>query len=529
MKKISILIVEDDPNSASYLYNQLITLGYKRVDFAVNAKDAIELVTEKTPDLIFLDIFLRGGINGIEAAREILKIAQVPIIFVTASINFYQVTDAGFTAQPHFLAKPFTLSDVRSSISHLNGSALSGTDEYKEAERLKALEAYYPINTPKEKSFDTIARTAAKIFKVSTAVVTLVDRDKIWFKAKYGFSKRYIPKKPELFANSFLPKQFHDSNENSKECLLNPLFAEENGFEFFACAPLITDDGHSLGTLCVMDKYPRKVSDEEREILTNLASLVMFEMEMRRQTTHTMKRQRDFVSTAIHDLKNPLTSVLGFSEILARQLKNKQQEYNGYIKRSASNMLEIVNNLLDTTLLELEEIKLKRIPVALGEIVESAVDLNTAQAFKKKQHISVTIEGEPIVDVDPLQIGEALDNLISNAIKYSPAESKIVVSASRKGNAAIFTITDPGPGIAAEKIDSIFAKFSGKDASPTAGEGSTGFSLAFSKKMVELHGGKIAAESAGLGKGSTFKVELPAISLEALDEYEQRHEAALLK
>jgi signal transduction histidine kinase len=253
----------------------------------------------------------------------------------------------------------------------------------------------------------------------------------------------------------------------------------------------------------------------------------MFEMEMRRQTTLAQKRQQDFVSTAVYNLKNPLSSVLGFSDILARRLEDKQQEYNEYIKQSASNMLEIVNNLLDTTLLELEEIKLKRIPVPFAEIVDSAVDMNKVQAFKKKQHLTVTIDGEPIVNADPVRISEALDNLISNAIKYSPAESEITVSAARKGGTVTFTVSDKGPGIAEEKISSIFEKFSGQDARATGGEGSTGLGLAITKKLVELHGGTISAESAGRGKGSTFKIKLRAISPEALEEYERNYEASL--
>lgn len=520
MRQNRILIVEDDPNSASYLYNQLIALGYKRIDFAVNSADAIELVKENTPDIIFMDLFLRGSKNGIDTAREILKSATIPIIFVTGSTNFYLIEEAGFKEQPGFISKPFTIEDIRISLKVLENPKLTDTPELKEAERLKALGRYNIVNTPREKPFDTITAIAAKIFNVPIAVVTFVDRDKIWFKSRYGFSKSQIPKSVSLFAHTFLPDTFFDSSIKSPVTARNPIFAEEYNFSFYACAPLLTPEGHSLGSICVMDTKPRSITTAEKDLLSQLGSLVMDQMEMRRTMIEAYKRRREFVSTAVHNLKNPLTSVMGFSDILNSELSVKQRELNGYIKVSAQNMLAIVDNLQQTSLLDLKQVKLSCVPVRFEDILDNAVATNQAHAFRKKQTFSKRIYGDPIVRVDTLRIGEALDNLISNAIKYSAYDSSIELSAKSEADKVIFEIRDHGPGVSEEKIENIFEKFSDQDARPTGDEGSTGLGLAITKNLVEMHGGKISAESKGLGKGTTFKIELPSISESELHDYE---------
>jgi signal transduction histidine kinase len=521
MEHQSAFIVEDDATLAAFIANQLRKLGYKIIDFAVDSEEALSFIeTNKPPDLIFMDIFLRGKKNGIDTAREIYKRAKVPIIFSSAPENFYLLDNTKFIKNPEFLSKPFDMEEIKRSIANLAKEELNQTPEYVEAERLRTLNTYEILDTPREGNFDRITKLAAMLLRVPIALVSVVDRDRIWFKSRYGFPEKEIPKSSDLFASSFLSREFdYISAKSDQRALANPILAYDSGFEFYASAPLITSDGHHLGILCVLDKKPRRITEEEKKILSDLAAVIMDEMEMRLAARQAYRLQREFLNMAVHDLKNPLSSVLGFSSLLQKENDMKLiTEYNDYIGQSANKMLEIVEALLKNSLMELDQVHLHRIPLHLSEVVESVIAGNKVQAQKKRQKLRVSIKNDPIITADPVRLGEALDNLLSNAIKYSPPEEDIDISVNEASGMAHFEVKDRGPGLTPDERERVFEKFANLSARPTGGETSTGLGLSISKKLIELHGGTIHAESAGKQKGSTFSVDIPVASAKEKEE-----------
>jgi signal transduction histidine kinase len=528
MKKTRVLIVEDDADVASFLSNQLRKIGYEVLDYAVSGEEAIKCIEEnELPDLIFMDIYLRGKKNGIDTALEIYKIAKLPVVFTSAPENFFLLEDAKFIKSSTFLSKPFDMAEIQKSINSLEEDAIKSTPEYIEAERLRTLNNYEIIDTPREGNFDRITKLAALLLNVPVALVSIVDADRIWFKSRYGFREKEIPINNELFTSSFLSKRFEHMDRTDERALINPLLASDSGFEFYASAPLITMDGHNLGTLCVLDRKPREITEKEKKILTDLAEIVIDEMEMRLAARKAYRLQRDFLNTAVHDLKNPLAAVLGFSDLSKKEENIKTiHEYNDYIKQAADKMLEIVEGLLKTSLMEMDQIKLDCIPVYFSEIIDSVMAGNKIQAQKKEQMISVNIIDDPIINADPIKLGEALDNLVSNAIKYSPKEEEIEIIVKQASGKAYFEVKDNGPGLTEDEQERVFEKFSRLSAQPTGGETSTGLGLSISKKLVEMHGGVIKAESEGKQKGSTFSVEMPLASIEEQAELEHLREKA---
>lgn len=520
MEHLRVLIVEDDPSLAAYVANQLRKLGYRIIDFAVNSEEAIAYIeNNERPDLIFMDIFLRGKKNGIDTAQEIYKQAKIPVIFTSIPENLFLLENAKFIKNPEFLSKPFNMEEIRRSILNLDKEELKHTPEYIEAERLRALNNYEILDTPREGNFDRITKLVATLLKTPVALVSIVDKDRIWFKSKYGFPAREIPKNAELFASSFLSKEFEFISAKSERSLTNPILAYNSGFKFYASAPLVTSDGHSLGILCVLDKKPRQITDEEKKILNDLAAVIMDEMEMRLAARKASRLQREFLNMAVHDLKNPLASVLGFSGLLKKEEDPKLiHEYNGYIEQSAGKMLEIVEALLKNSLMELDQIRLYPIPIHLSEIVDSVVAGNKAQAWKKRQKLRISLRSNPVIKADPIKLGEAIDNLVSNAIKYSPPGEEIEITVNEQAGMAHVEVKDHGPGLTPDEKERIFEKFSRLSAQPTGGETSTGLGLSISKKLVELHGGTIQAESEGKKKGSTFSVKMPLASEKEKEE-----------
>ena len=152
-----------------------------------------------------------------------------------------------------------------------------------EAARLAAVRRYKILATPPDGTFDRITSLAATFFNVPYAVVSIVDHDRIWFKSRYGVATDQIGRDPGLCSSAILrddPTIIGDTKLDP-HCLTNPLVAGEFGLRFYAAAPLITADGHRLGTLCVMDKQPREVSAGEAKVLESLAGVIMDELEIR--------------------------------------------------------------------------------------------------------------------------------------------------------------------------------------------------------------------------------------------------------
>jgi signal transduction histidine kinase len=141
----------------------------------------------------------------------------------------------------------------------------------------------------------------------------------------------------------------------------------------------------------------------------------------------------------------------------------------------------------------------------LGEIVSA----NRAQAEKKKQSIQLNAPARQMWRGDPDRLREAVDNLVSNAIKYSPVGGHIELTMSVADQHIVIAVADEGAGLAADDIARLFGRFQRLSARPTGGESSTGLGLSIVKRIVELHGGRVGAQSAGPGRGATFTIRLP--------------------
>lgn len=220
-----------------------------------------------------------------------------------------------------------------------------------------------------------------------------------------------------------------------------------------------------------------------------------------------------FLRIAAHDLRNPISAILSFStmliEDLSAKMQGEQKEFLEIIRQSSEFMLQLLNELLDIAVIESGNLILNTETHDLVKVIADNVSLNRVIANKKKINIdfSTTMDELNLI-VDRIKIEQILNNLISNAIKYSFPESNINISLSREEKDAIITITDRGTGIPPEDMPKLFQPFAKRSPGGTAGEKSTGLGLSIVKKIIEAHNGKITAEST-VGEGSVFKVYLP--------------------
>ena len=387
------------------------------------------------------------------------------------------------------------------------------TDTILEKERIKSLKKYNILDTPPDGSFDRITKLAATLLNVPIAIVTLVDTDRIWFKSRYGLDVQQIGRDPGLCASAILSDDLYEVSDalTDPRTLANPLVASDFGLRFYAAVPIKVKDGHNLGTLCVIDKQPRHLTDSQKDILQNLGDILIDELELRLAARTAIYHQNQVLSIAAHDLKNPLTTITVWAE-LAKNVKNDPEAVGKMCDRiieSGTKMNRLVNDLLESARREASKIQLKFNKADLAALVQSVVKTNVVLANKKNIKLQLQILDGPIVNGDEDRLAEIADNIINNSIKYSQPGKNITVIVSQENTNAILKIKDEGQGFTEEDKINLFQRFVTLSAQPTGGETSTGLGLSIVKALVDAHKGEIKVDSNGKDRGATFIVSLP--------------------
>jgi signal transduction histidine kinase/CheY-like chemotaxis protein len=223
----------------------------------------------------------------------------------------------------------------------------------------------------------------------------------------------------------------------------------------------------------------------------------------------------EILGTVAHDLKNPLGVILGRTEILkemvagAGALDKHVEAQIANIRDAANRLTQMVDDLVADAMADALDITIRREPVDIAVLVQEVAEANRPLAARKGQTIAVVAPPDHAAVCDSDRIREAIDNLVSNAIKYSPIGGTIDLLVAQEDSGIVVQVKDQGAGLSPEDISRLFGRFQRLSAKPTAGETSTGLGLSIVKRIVDLHGGRVTVQSAGQGKGATFKMTLP--------------------
>ena len=233
-----------------------------------------------------------------------------------------------------------------------------------------------------------------------------------------------------------------------------------------------------------------------------------------------LRRSNEFknevLGTVAHDLRNPLGVIMGRAELMNELVTiepapiEKLRDQLAHIRASAGQLSEMVNDLISDAMMDAHNIAIRHEQVDLVPMLGEIVSASRAQAEKKGQSIQLMSPPHQLWNCDPDRLREAIDNLVSNAIKYSPVGGQIELMMNVDVEHIVIRVKDQGPGLSEEDISRVFGRFQRLSARPTGGESSTGLGLSIVKRIVELHGGRIGAESAGPGRGAIFTIRLPA-------------------
>jgi len=234
--------------------------------------------------------------------------------------------------------------------------------------------------------------------------------------------------------------------------------------------------------------------------------------QMSADLVRSQAQRRQMTADISHELRTPLSLILGHTEALADGVLEPTQESFDVLYDEARHLTRLVDDLHTLSLSEAGELSLECEPTAPEDLVQSAVAAHTASAEAKGIRLQAEVALPlPEVDVDPDRIMQVLNNLLSNAQRYTPAGGQIVVSARQAGSAVQFRVQDTGPGLSEEDRTLVFERLHRGDKARHRSDGGSGLGLSIARALVERHGGRMWAESAP-GQGATFIFELPALT-----------------
>jgi PAS domain S-box-containing protein len=253
-------------------------------------------------------------------------------------------------------------------------------------------------------------------------------------------------------------------------------------------------------------------------VTLDLTELKQMEDSLRRQTEALREADRlkdDFLATLAHELRNPLAPLRNAVQILSLRGDDSAvvAQTNELMDRQIQQMARLVDDLLEVSRIGQGKISLQKAPVDLAEVVATAVETSRPLIEAHRHKLTVLLPDRPVrVEADAARLAQVLSNLLNNAAKYTEDGGRIELIAQRAPNEAVLRVRDNGVGIAPEALPQVFDMFMQVESSTDRSHGGLGIGLTLVRRLVEMHGGKIEARSAGLGKGSEFLVRLPALT-----------------
>lgn len=389
--------------------------------------------------------------------------------------------------------------------------------------RLEAVSRVGLLDTPPEESFDRLTKLAAKLIGVPATFISLVDKDRDYYKSTFGFGEPLATTR-QLQGGTFC----HHAIASSSPLLINdtiadPVFREvptvqSLGVRAYAGVPLITDDGHAIGSFCAIDHVPRVWSTLDVEILAELAASAMREIKLRsavadaeahaRAAQQSARSREEVLAVVAHDLRTPLNFIrLGAQLVAEAPGAEENAQMLERVQAAVELMSLLIDDLLDVATVEAGQIAIQPTPLSPQILVEDAIKMSELLARRHQMTLSAEFEtGLPLVLADYARILRVFSNLIVNAVKFSGASGKVRVTAARCLKGAVrFSVIDSGPGIKTEDLERIFHRFWQVDSADRRG---AGLGLAIVKAIVTAHGGSVGVSST-LGQGCEFHFDLP--------------------
>lgn len=386
-----------------------------------------------------------------------------------------------------------------------------------DAERLKALYRYEILDTAPEAFFDKITACATKIFNVASSFISLVDLDRVWYKSNHSdLQVTSVKRKDSLCSITILETEevtvFYDAHQ-VPSLLTSPYVMADGGIRFYAGAPLKTHDGYNLGTVCVVDSKPRSITQQEKELLKDLAALVVEELELRAAALKAVKKHDELYTGTLSEVVQPLEQL---EEVLDKVAATPQLPASAKaLIQEALELSQSIQQNTQTLLLETAQTEapylMQPVMTSMAEIARSVVQEFEPVAAKKQQDIYFLVATGREMRIDPHLIRQAFSSLIRFGIVYSPEGSSIALDIFEANHVLYVEFTYEGINLSELDLRKVFLRYTKLSIDAATHETISGEDLSQVKKIIEQHRGMLSARCGDNGKSCKIVIEFPII------------------
>lgn len=525
-----VLVVDDEESICELCARSLQRYGYN-VTATTSSVHALELLEQQEFDLLLLDVRM-PEIGGLEVMRRVRQFApDIAIVVITGYASIETAIEAVRQGAADFLPKPFQLDNLRLAVAE----ALAKRDLVREQARSRALMRLVRVSEEIAASLedDVLVQVALRAAMEETGAlcgsVMLYEPGKqvLYLAGAIGLPRDVGPGYQvgldEGVAGRVLhsgePLLVEDARQDSR--LQGLTLANQARYKnpSFLVVPIRSGE-RTLGVLNLSEKValrPFRHSDlEVAGLLSNQLAIALEKARLFAEIQESYQRLREvdrlkseFLNIAAHELRTPLSIILGYSMMLRDRLGGEQEEQCNAITESAVKLTRLVDNMTNLRYLEAGKVSLTTFRVDLHELVARTLERFRQVAQEKQLDILADLPPQlPLVRGDPEKIELILSNLLSNATKFCAADGRVRVWAGSEPGQVIVAVEDNGCGIPPEEHERIFQPFYQVGESLRREHGGLGLGLAIVRELVLLHGGRIWVESE-VGKGSTFFFTLP--------------------
>lgn len=542
-----ILVVEDDPAVAKKLKAELESFDYEVLQIIAVGESAVIAAEGLKPDVILMDIVLKGEMDGIEAAVQINAMLNYPVIFLSGFSDDETLKRAQ-KAEPYgFLHKPWDTDSLRTTIETAVQQHRKDAVFQRDRQLLYALLETIPDHI---------------YFKDRDSRYIRVNRAQAAY-LKLGDPKDAAGKRDFDFLPGDMAERAFETEQNivrTGEPVIGKIESEKgpDGITRWASTTkmaLRDNDGKIIGTYGISrDITEQKTAEEElkqyaadlertksqlEENADRLSHLVKELNQAKNAAEEAARAKTEFLANMSHEIRTPMNGIIGMTELaLDTELNPEQREYLEAVKSSADALLTLINDILDFSKIDAGKLEIEAIHFNLQNSVGDALRTLALKADEKGVELVLDVEPDVPDDLigDPTRLRQIIFNLVGNAVKFTD-EGEVVLrirkqSVRNRHVTLLFSVTDTGIGIPPEKQKLIFDVFTQADGSTTRQYGGTGLGLAICKNLVSLMDGEIWVESpvkektyakGGPGSAFSFTVNL-AVSRKAADKPKVRPE-----
>ncbi|WP_205503269.1 hybrid sensor histidine kinase/response regulator [Rufibacter psychrotolerans] len=491
---VKLLIVDDDEVDRMIIKRSLRTANVEAtIKIATLGAEALEILGQEPFDFIFID-FMLPDMNGLELLQQIRERGiSTPVQIVTSQGDERIAVEAIKTGASDYLPKTLLTPEG------ISQSIRTAIRLHKiEQERLQTQEQLAGT----QKQLETVINGAPIILWAAD------QNGQVTMARGRGLSLIGKGEAQSVGASIFdIYGEYPTIMESVRQTLQGEQAKCTVNIQgvWFDCLffPLLQPNGKVSGMIGVCYDITERILIEEELKKAKDEALSMAQV------------KEQFLANMSHEIRTPMNGILGLTEVLAKTpLNQHQKEFLQGIHTSANNLMVIINDLLDFSKIEAGKITFEIIPFDLRQLVKQLLDILEIRARERKNTLKLLFDADipPLLEGDPFRLSQILNNLLGNAIKFTEngaVRLNVEVVAQEEDQLRLeFTVQDTGIGIPAEKLDTIFEKFTQGSSDTTRKFGGTGLGLSIAKELVEAQGGTIHVESE-TGKGSAFRFVLP--------------------